>query len=246
MLEIAMQSVDQDNKSCKETELLTGEIEGVGVLFTQMQAGKTKSIPGDTDVLRVIFLLDGSISVKGDRECTLDRQGAVVPHPHELTVLTAMKTSQWLEIVWTLCADDSKSIGQSKLPFPLVFNYEKSKRYRDPFKSDKTISRSVIDHHILPKFAMGSVESFGFDRVEPHAHPLIDQFFFSFSENQAELIVEDDHKYFGGYTLIHIPLGSSHGVQVFTGKKMHYLWIDFMVDKKGLAYLDKVHIPTDY
>jgi hypothetical protein len=92
---------------------------------------------------------------------------------------------------------------------------------------------------------MGSVVSYGFDRVEPHSHPLIDQFFFSFPENDAELIIDDERKHYGGYTIVHIPLGSNHGVEVMKGRRMHYLWIDFMIDKRGAAYLDEVHTLTN-
>ena len=122
--------------------------------------------------------------------------------------------------------------------------YDDSEQYREDFKSPKTISRSIIGHHALPRFCMGSVESYGPDRVEPHAHPLLDQFFFSFSENDINLLIDDRVQPFGGTTIIYIPLGSTHGVDIPEGKKMHYLWIDFIIDPIGVEYLDKVHNPT--
>ena len=241
MLDIAMQGVDLGGRSIIKKKMLTGEIEGVDVLFRNMNAGDTRSILQNTDALRVFFLLDGSIAVKGNRGAALDRRGAIVPSPGESIVVTAEKQSQWLEIVWTPGDDEISLLGQSSLSFPMRFIYEESKRYRDPFKSDRTVSRSIIDHHVLPKFAMGSVESIGCDRVEPHTHNLIAQFFFSFPENEAVLLVDGEYVDFNGYTLAHIPLGSDHGVQVADGKSMHYLWIDFLIDERGVAYLDEVH-----
>jgi len=102
----------------------------------------------------------------------------------------------------------------------------------------------MIDHHALPGFCMGSNESYGPDLVGKHSHPLLDQFFFSFEDNEVELLIDDMMQPYGGNTLIHIPLGSDHGVSIPEGKKMHYVWIDFMVDAGAVAYLDEVHKKT--
>jgi len=91
---------------------------------------------------------------------------------------------------------------------------------------------------------MGSNESYGPDRVESHSHPPLDQFFFSFPENDVVLLIDDMKQPYGGNTLLHVPLGSNHGVEIPEGKKMHYMWIDSIVDPKGISYLDEVHKPT--
>jgi hypothetical protein len=98
----------------------------------------------------------------------------------------------------------------------------------------------MIEHGLIPRFAMGSVESRGFDRVEPHSHPMLDQFFVSFKENDSVLLIDGARIPFGGETAYHIPLGSSHGVEVIEGKRLHYLWLDFMTDREaGKKRLDE-------
>ena len=103
----------------------------------------------------------------------------------------------------------------------------------------------MIPHRIIPRFAIGSVESYGYDYVKPHAHPMLDQFFFSFPENDMDVIINGEHIPMGGNMILHIPLGSDHGVEVTEGKHMHYIWIDFLPDNDlGLKRLDDRHKPT--
>ena len=48
-----------------------------------------------------------------------------------------------------------------------------------------------------------------------------------------------------GDTILYIPLGSNHGVEVTGDRHMHYMWIDFMPDNElGLARLEASHKPT--
>ncbi|MFK7813404.1 MAG: hypothetical protein AB8B59_13005, partial [Maribacter sp.] len=44
------------------------------------------------------------------------------------------------------------------------------------------------------------------------------------------------------YSLLHIPLGSSHGVTVEENKKMNYMWMDFFLTREGQEWL-KTHKP---
>ena len=103
----------------------------------------------------------------------------------------------------------------------------------------------MIPHEIIPRFTIGSVESYGYDLVRPHAHPMLDQFFFSFPENDMEVIIDDEKYNMKGNVIMHIPLGYNHGVEVTGDRHMHYMWIDFMPDKEaGLKRLNFSHRPT--
>jgi hypothetical protein len=97
---------------------------------------------------------------------------------------------------------------------------------------------------MIPRFAMGSVETYGDDLIGQHTHPLLDQFFFSFPENDMDLLIDDFSLNMKGDTLLHIPLGSNHGVRVAGKQCAHYLWIDFLLYPEGLTYLDETHIAT--
>ena len=49
----------------------------------------------------------------------------------------------------------------------------------------------------------------------------------------------------GGDMILHIPLGSDHGVKVDGNRHLHYMWIDVMPDQaKGLERLNRTHKPT--
>jgi len=244
ILEIAMETVSKRDGYRTVISLLPGEIKGASLVFHGMLAGDTEKITGDSHVLHVMFLLTGNVKLAGNgHETPIKTQAAFIPEAGKKVNISASEESQWLEIRWDLNDNDVEFLAESDLEYPIVSFYDRCAHYRDPFKSNQTISRSIIGHHLLPRICMGSVESYGFDRVEPHAHPLIDQFFFSFPENDAELLVDGARKQFRGNTLVHIPLGSTHGVEVRKGKKMHYLWIDFILNKKGIDYLNKLHRP---
>lgn len=150
-----------------------------------------------------------------------------------------------LEIQWEMNDKDLAEIAQTLPAFPITARYVDAMQYRDPFKSEKTISRAMIPHRTLPRFAMGSVETYGDDLIGQHEHPLLDQFFFSFSENDMDLLLDDIVYPMGGDTLLHIPLGCNHGVRVKDHQVAHYIWIDFATDpEKANAYLDDVHKAT--
>lgn len=92
--------------------------------------------------------------------------------------------------------------------------YSLSKQYKDRNKSEKTISRVMLEQRNIPRFAMGSVESYGPDFVRSHDHPMLDQFFVSFPENDMFLLIDYEPYRMMGNEACHIPLGSNHGVDV--------------------------------
>ena len=74
-------------------------------------------------------------------------------------------------------------------------------------------------------------------QVGQHAHPLLDQFFFSFPENDMNLLIDCHICPMKGDTLLHIPLGSNHGVIAQGDQKMHYLWIDCTPEEQKLSLI---------
>ena len=127
----------------------------------------------------------------------------------------------------------------------LNINIIDAKKILDPYKSQKTISRMMIPHEILPQFSMGSVETWGDDLVKPHTHPMLDQLFFNFPENDMDVLIDGTAYPMGGDMILHIPLGSDHGVNVDGNRHLHYMWIDVMPDQeKGLGRLNRTHKPT--
>lgn len=233
-----------DQMRC-DLPMLLGEIPGAEVYYHTILNRDTLTYETEPDILKTFFLIDGTVEVRNCKGIHKLREKAVyVADPGQKLEITGLVCSHYLEIRWTLVSEAKEYLKSGRTSLPFVQQYDDCEQYRETFKSQKTISRSIIDHHIIPGFCMGSNEAYGPDRVEPHAHPLLDQFFFSFSDNDVNLLIDGKVQPLKGNTLIHIPLGSDHGVEIPEGKKMHYLWIDFMTDLKGLDYLDEVHIKT--
>jgi hypothetical protein len=242
---VASAVVDTENKTNRVFPMLVGEIPGATVNHHSLLKGDTAVFTHQRDLLRIFFVIEGTVEFKIDAATNrFDERVVYVPSTEQDLTIKAISDLGFIEIQWVLTEADIAQLQASDTEFPIRQIYSQSEQYKDFFKSDKTISRSIIGQHALPRFCMGSVESYGFDRVEQHAHPLLDQFFFSFPENDVDLLIDDYRHPMVGDTLLHIPLGSNHGVEVAEGKKMHYLWIDFIFDAKGVAYLDEVHKST--
>ncbi len=114
--------------------------------------------------------------------------------------------------------------------------------YTEKIKSPNTVSRTVLPEDIMPRLALGTVEAPGPDAVGAHAHPMLDQLFLGLAGNNITVHADDASTSLGEFELLHIPLGSSHGVTVEENCKMYYLWMDFFMTKEGQEWL-KTHKP---
>ncbi len=115
--------------------------------------------------------------------------------------------------------------------------------YTEKIKSPNTVSRTVLPAGIVPRVSLGTVEAPGPDEVGAHSHPMLDQLFLGLSENDVVVHADGASAAFGQYTLLHIPIGSDHGVSVGENKKMYYLWMDFFLTSEGEEWL-KTHKPV--
>ena len=185
-----------------------------------------------------VFLIEG-------KEYTYSERVTVIPGLTQPMTIRAESNVQILELLMDMDEDDYEDLKTFECTYPYIQLYKTSEQYRDEGKSEKTISRIMVKQRNVPRFAMGSVESYGPDHIVPHAHPLLDQYFFSFPENNMTVLIDDESLRLEGNTLLYIPLGSNHGVDVLKGEVMHYTWVDVMVDRKeSTARLDKNHVPT--
>jgi quercetin dioxygenase-like cupin family protein len=120
--------------------------------------------------------------------------------------------------------------------------FEDCEPYREAIKSPKTISRTVLPNQYIPRVAMGTVQTTGPDEVGAHRHPMLDQLFLWLAENNVIVSADETHARFKEYSLLHIPLGSLHGVKAEPETKMYYMWMDFFLTKEGEEWL-KTHKP---
>ena len=229
----------------RTTVLLPGCIPGATPYHHAIMAGSELTLePGPFHHILVCFKGEVEFVTDGNQYIFHERV-SLIPDPGKSVTIKAITDSHLLEMRWEIGEGDDELASEYKTQFPLIQIYRNSKQYRDPYKSDKTISRSCVDQRRIPRFAFGSVETYGPDSVASHAHPLLDQYFFSFPENEMDVLIDYEPIHMTGNELLYIPLGSMHGVDVREGEHCHYLWLDFYPDNdNALKFLDQVHVPT--
>lgn len=228
--------------------MLPGEIPGANVVSHAMLKGDTLCYAGQTELIRIFFLCEGELSFSAEgKSFTYAEKAVFVAKPQSDVEVFAHSDSMLLEIRWDMNESDLVDLAESTAEFPLSAAYKDAMQYRDFFKSETTISRAILPQTLIPRFAMGTVQMRGDDLVGQHSHPLLDQFFFSFPENDMDLLIDCRIFHLGGNTLLHIPLGSNHGVIARGEQRAHYLWIDCTPQSQkdeAVAYLNEVHKPT--
>lgn len=222
--------------------LMEGEVRGTRVTHYAIKAGESLCLPECTDFVRILFVYQGTaVFSKGTDEILLNERDIYIADPQKAVVITATTSANVLEISRYLSDDEFLGVCSHADSLPYVVVYDKAPTYTEDCKSPKTISRMLVPTRIIPRFAMGSVETRGDDLIEQHEHPMLEQFFFGLDDNDCDALIDDIVFPFHRNTLLHIPLGSNHGVRSRGNQVVHYLWMDFLFDDEGLAYMDSVH-----
>lgn len=243
---IVLEKVDTEKNTGSSVELCVGEVPGARPFHHVITCGSEMVFESNTGYYHILILIEGKAQfITQGNSYEFDSRTTFVPAFNESLVVKAETNVHILEIQWKVENGDEEDLKAYGTQFPVVMPYKDCIQYTEPEKSEKTISRMMIPHEVIPRFAIGSVESYGYDLVRPHAHPTLDQLFFSFPENDMEVIINGKKINMKGNMIIHIPLGSEHGVEVTGDRHMHYVWIDFMPDKEaGLKQLNASHQPT--
>lgn len=231
----------------KTTELLKNEIPGCTVFNHTIMKGDSIPVLPDSGGYHILTLVTGTAAfIMDGATYQFSIRTTFIPGVEQDLTIKAETDAQILEVFWKLLDVDLEEIRKTPNVFPKFQIYRDCLQYTDSAKTEKTINRLIIEPHNIPRFAMGSVESFGPDLVKQHPHPMIDQFFYSFPENDMDCLINDDRINMKGNILLHIPLGSNHGVDVRDGQRMHYCWIDFWSkDMPDMAEKLKVgHVKT--
>lgn len=244
MEELKIYSLDANTAVTGSKPICEDYIQGATPVNHTIKAGDEMRF-SPCGAYHIMVLIEGEVTfITGGGEYKWAERVTFVPaHDWDMTIKAATN-AQLLEIRWEMIPSDYALIDEYKTQFPYQMPYALSKQYRDRNKSDKTISRVMLEQRNIPRFAMGSVESYGPDFVISHDHPMLDQFFVSFPENDMFLLIDYEPYRMQGNEICHIPLGANHGVDVTEKKHMHYMWIDFMVDSTSMSRLDTSHIAT--
>lgn len=237
--------IDWNNSETQSKQLLTGEIEGANTYYHSVATGEELKLTAKPLCYHVLFMTDGKARLYSNGVwILLTSRTLYAAGLGEGVTIKADECSQFFEIEMIANGDDLKKAERYKTEFPIVQKYSECEQYWDASKTQKTINRIILEQENIPRLAMGSVESIGPDAVTPNNHPTVDQLFFTFSENETELIINNEKMNLGGNILLHIPLGADHGSDVAVGKHMHYIWCDFLLEDECVEYLRDEHIKT--
>ena len=220
--------------------VMDGEIEGTQVYFHRLEDGERLVYDACADFARILILCDGTAKICcGDEQNNMGARDIFIQPPKESLWLQATSTSSVLVLHRMLNNAEFEEFSLTNSSE--VIRYDEAATYKEDCKSEKTVSRMLIPTRVIPRFTMGSVQTCGDDRVEKHSHPMLEQFFFGLSDNNCTAMIDDINYPFGPDTLLHIPLGSNHGILSEGNQSVHYLWLDFLFDDEGIAYLDNAH-----
>ena len=225
--------------------ILANEIKGLDTFAATFTATHTIQPLPQPDAIRLFFFYRGSGSVTADTDhntqCTIDDMALFVPHPsHTLTITTTSPALLALELHWHLTSADGTAAA--KLALPYMQPYSTARTYKEAIKSPRTTSRTLLPPGTIPRLAIGSVQTIGPDRVAAHSHPMLEQLFMGV--RGCDCVVECDGVGVGLVEgeVLHIPLGSMHGVVVSEGRLLEYLWFDFFLNQEdGDRWIATMH-----
>jgi hypothetical protein len=224
--------------------VLQREIKGIKTCYFELSKDRSFIYKPGKNSVSVFLITHGSGIIKqGDRQFEVNGVNLFVPSLIEkASVLADNGTLGMLEIIIRLTGDELQFFKQQQNNMPYFVDYTKCREYKESIKSEKTVSRMILPENIIPRFCMGSVETSGPDEVGAHSHPMLEQLFFGLTKNNCIVKADGIEAVFGENTLLHIPLGSKHGVIVEEGKNLNYIWMDLFRSQEDMGYIKDNHI----
>ena len=240
-----LENTQHYSKSILESEIKDIHVEHVAI-------SQHDTVDSSQDGYKTIYLF-----VKGSGEVVAkDTRYEIVPEtiflPNAVENITIKpshdSTLHYLKLTCKLSAQDLQDLQE--LPAENIQNayyakFSDCQSYSEAIKSPNTVSRTILSNEYIPRIAMGTVQTKGPDKVAAHKHPMLEQLFLGLSTNNSIVYADDDHVKFPEYSLLHIPLGSSHSVSVEKNETMYYVWMDFFLDKEGEEWLKTHKVDAD-
>ena len=230
-------------------DVLVGEVPGIRASLVSLGPGG-RHVEGRSDAEDKVYLvLEGRGAVVADGAPIPVGRQTIVRLPVGTDASLAADASSTLDVLvlrHALSDEDRKDLAAhpENQTRPYVRRFSECPTYGEAIKSAKTTSRTLLPKDVVPRMSIGTVETAGPDRVAPHAHPMLEQFFLGLDGNDIVVHADGGQTALGANELVHIPLGSSHGAEVAEGKKLHYVWMDFFRDREGLRWLE-THKPNE-
>ena len=235
MLESPITSTSPPTTTYHTNPILHNEIQHLTIHATTFIGGPTvlQPLAQQSDVVRLFFFYRGSVSIENaGKKYSVDDMALFIAHPVQpVTVTSTSSTLNAIELHWQLTPADTASTPDLTTSLPYLQPYTTARTYKEAIKSPKTTSRTLLPPGLVPRLAIGSVQTTGPDAVAAHRHPMLEQLFMGV--RGCECVVECDGLGVGLVEgeVLHIPLGSMHGVRVEEGKLLEYLWFDFFLNQ---------------
>lgn len=234
------------NSKTYSKTILENEIGGITVTQITLTGDEVKKEFQDDNYRDIYLFVKGNGIVKANNK-TFDIVPETVLVQNEINNISIIAakndTLHFLKIVSELTEQDKLDLKEFPKENTQEIYFRKftdCEAYTEPIKSPNTISRTIFPNKYIPRIAMGTVQAPGPDKVDPHEHAMLEQLFLGLSGNNVTVYADQAQVNLPSYSLLHIPLGSSHSVKVDQDKKMYYIWMDFFLDKKGEEWL-KTH-----
>lgn len=223
--------------------VLENEISGIEVAQISItEKPSNQQINNNTKCIYLFIKGNGSL-LTSNKKHSLEPETIFLPNQLTSFAISANKkdTLHFLKISSTLTKQDLKDIKD----FPrknteeiYLKKFSDCEPYTEPIKSPNTVSRTILPNKYIPRIAMGTVKTKGPDKVGAHEHGMLEQLFLGLSKNEVTVYADSASIKFPEYSLLHIPLGSTHSVTVEDGAEMYYVWMDFFRDKAAEAWLE--------
>ncbi len=229
-------------------EMLPGEIADTRIEHLAFTGPIEQSIPITSGNVTMFLFVHGRGVLHADSSYQLGPESIAIPlNDIDQVRLEVPEGEQlhFLQFTKQLSAQDIEDMKQfpEENKYDLYFTrFEDCEPYTEKIKSPNTVSRTVLPADIVPRVSLGTVEAPGPDAVGAHSHPMLDQLFLGLTKNDITVYADSASTNLGQYSLLHIPIGSSHWVTVDENKKMYYMWMDFFLTKEGQEWL-KTHKP---
>ncbi|OGJ85887.1 MAG: hypothetical protein A2268_12525 [Candidatus Raymondbacteria bacterium RifOxyA12_full_50_37] len=223
-------------------EFFPGEVPEVCTTFVSLNGPSVRNETGGPSEDLVLLFLEGKgvLRANGMNKTISAESICRIPVAQhcELRVKKG-HTLHYLAIRKTLDQQDMR-ILKKRRQVPYFRRYKECEAYGEAIKSAKTVNRTLLAETIVPRLAMGTVETTGPDAVAAHAHPMLEQYFLGLADNHVTVSADGKNRIFTGNCLLRIPSGSTHSVLVRMGRRLRYVWMDFFASLKGVSFL-KTH-----
>lgn len=238
-----------DGKLVFSEELLPGEIADTKIEHFAFAGSTNQTLLFSEENVNILLFIKGNGQLKTETSAyNLVPESIAIPMAYESVQIEVPGGSvlHFIRITKKLSGQDIEDMKafSAENKYDVYFTkFEDCESYTEKIKSPNTVSRTVLPANIIPRLALGTVEAPGPDEVGAHQHAMLDQLFLGLTDNDIVVHADGASAQLKEYSLLHIPLSSSHGVTVGEGEKMYYMWMDFFLTREGQEWL-KTHKPV--